>query len=160
MNGDSCRDIINDNDAEIEYETEISIVTSKDIYKLIASFKGFLRKLPVIGYISGRYSCTLTKGSFPYEWVTSLRKLDCEFLPPKKPVLSELKNEVMSDRNYAYCEQIWRNHDMKNFVIFSYGIAIETFCFLKPFKNNSSDVNQSCVPVLQMKVTFCVCCHT
>ena len=61
------------------------------------------------------YSCTLTKGFFPYEWVTSLSKLVCESLPPKEAFHSELKNEDISDQNYAYCEQIWRDHDMKTF---------------------------------------------
>ena len=56
---------------------------------MIASFKEFLRELP------------------------ALRKLDCESVPPKEAVHSELKNEITSDQNDAYCEQIWRNHDMK-----------------------------------------------
>ena len=118
MNGESCCDVIND--TEKECETEISIVTSKDIYKLIASSKGFLRELPVIGYNFGRYGYNSgrTKGFFPYEWVTSLSKLDCESLPPKEAVHSDLKTEVMSDRNYAYCEQIWRNYNMKTFRVF------------------------------------------
>ena len=59
------------------------------------------------------YGCTLTKGFFPYEWVTSLSKLDCESLPPKEAFHSELKNEDISDQNYLYCEHIWRDHDMK-----------------------------------------------
>ena len=61
------------------------------------------------------YGCTLTKGFFPYVWVTSLSKLVCESLPPKEAFHSELKNEDISDQNYAYCEQIWRDHDMKTF---------------------------------------------
>ena len=61
------------------------------------------------------YGCTLSKGFLPYEWVTSLSKLDYESLPPKEAFHSELKNEDISDQNYAYCEQIWRDHDMKTF---------------------------------------------
>ena len=61
------------------------------------------------------YGCTLSKGFFPYEWVTPLSKLDCESLPPKEAFHSELKNEDISDQNYAYCEHIWRDHDMKTF---------------------------------------------
>ena len=66
MNGESCCDVINDNDDDAKIECEphgikISIVTSKDIYKLIASFKGFLRELPVIGFNSGRYDLNLIK---------------------------------------------------------------------------------------------------
>ena len=61
------------------------------------------------------YGCTLTKGFFSYEWMISLSKLDCESLPPKEVFHSESKNEDISDHNYAYCEQIWRDHDMKTF---------------------------------------------
>ena len=61
------------------------------------------------------YGCTLSKGFFPYEWVTPLSKLDCESLRPKEAFHSELKNEDISDQNYAYCEHIWRDHDMKTF---------------------------------------------
>jgi hypothetical protein len=61
------------------------------------------------------YGCTLTKGFFPYEWMISLSKFDCESLPPQEDFHSELKNEDISDHNYANCEQIWRDHDMKTF---------------------------------------------
>ena len=45
----------------------------------------------------------------------SLSKLDGESLLPKKAFHSELKIEDISDQNYVYCEQIWRDHDMKTF---------------------------------------------
>ena len=49
----------NDNDAEDYDGAEISIITPEDIYKLIASLKGFLKELPVIGFNSGRYDINL-----------------------------------------------------------------------------------------------------
>ena len=62
LNDDSICDMINkdndsdnDNDAEDYDGAEISIITPEDIYKLIASLKGFLKELPVIGFNSGRY---------------------------------------------------------------------------------------------------------
>ena len=55
-NGESCCDVINDDD-----DVDISIVTSKDIYKLIASFKEFLEELPVLGFNSGRIDLDLIK---------------------------------------------------------------------------------------------------
>ena len=174
INKDSEND--NDNDSEDYDGAEISIITPEDIYKLIASLKGFLKELSVIGFNSGRYDlnlikkyiapyllttdvddnnddddendkadrdrhvkndmfvvmrntnfmclktttlklldiinylapgfsydkflkaygCTLTKGFFPYEWVTSLSKLVCESLPHKEAFHSELKNEDIS----------------------------------------------------------------
>ena len=68
LNEDAICDVINkdndsdnDNDAE-EYDgAEISIITPEDIYKLIASLKGFLKELPVIGFNSGKYDLNLIK---------------------------------------------------------------------------------------------------
>ena len=37
------------------------------------------------------YSCELTKGYFPYEWMDSLEKLRCTSLPPQDVFYSRLK---------------------------------------------------------------------
>ena len=189
INKDNDSDNDNDNDAEDYDGAKISIITPEDIYKLIASLKGFLKELPVIGFNSGRYDlnlikkyiapyllttdvddnndddddddendkadrdkhvkndmfvvmrntnfmclktkilkfwdiinylapgfsydkflkaygCTLTKGFFPYEWVTSVSKLVCESLPPKEAFFSQR----IEKRRYCH-----RDHDMKTF---------------------------------------------
>jgi hypothetical protein len=46
------------------------------------------------------YKCTEQKGSFPYEWMTSLDKLNVIQLPPHKAFLSTLKNENISAEVY------------------------------------------------------------
>ena len=66
LNEDAICDMINkdndnDNDAEDYDGAEISIITHEDIYKLIASLKGFLKELPVIGFNSGKYDLNLIK---------------------------------------------------------------------------------------------------
>ena len=61
MNGESCCDVINNNDDDDD--VDISIVTPKDIYKFIVSFKEFLKELPVIGFNSGRYDLNLIKNT-------------------------------------------------------------------------------------------------
>ena len=68
LNDDAICDMINkdndsdtDNDAEDYDGAEISIITPEDIFKLIASLKGFLKELPVIGFNSGRYDLNLIK---------------------------------------------------------------------------------------------------
>jgi len=48
----SCDVINNDNDNDYD-DVDISIITSKDLYKLIVSFKEFLKELKVIGLNSG-----------------------------------------------------------------------------------------------------------
>ena len=57
-NVESCCDVINNDDDD---DVDISIVTSKDIYKLIVSFKEFLKALPVIVFHSRRYDLNLIK---------------------------------------------------------------------------------------------------
>ena len=54
-NGKSCHVINNDNnhkddDDDDNDDVDISIITSKDIYKLIVSFNEFIKELPVIGF--------------------------------------------------------------------------------------------------------------
>ena len=97
------------------------------------------------------YGCTLSKGFFPYEWVTSLSKLDCESLPPKEAFHSELKNEDISDQNYAYCEQIWRDHDRKTFRDFLiwYNNIETSFRFWRLLRNNSIFTN--CATLICLK---------
>ena len=68
LNEDAICDMINkdndsdnDNEAEDYGGAEISIITPEDIYKLIASLKGFLKELPVIDFNSGKYDLNLIK---------------------------------------------------------------------------------------------------
>ena len=57
-----------DDDNDDDGDVDISIITSKDIHKLIVSFNEFIKELPVIGFNSGRYDLNLIKkhiGSIP-----------------------------------------------------------------------------------------------
>ena len=58
------------------------------------------------------YGCEVTKGNFPYEYMDCLEKLDDTMLPPKEAFYSRLKNEGISDDDYASCEKAWRDNDM------------------------------------------------
>ena len=66
-NGKSCHVINNDNDNnhkdddDDDDDVDISIITSKDIYKLIVSFNEFIKELPVIWFNSRRYDLNLIK---------------------------------------------------------------------------------------------------
>lgn len=101
------------------------------------------------------YGCVQTKGYFPYEWVTSLSRLDCESLPPKEAFHSDLKNEDISDENYAYCEQIWRDHDMKTFRDFLIWYNNrDVVPFLEAIKNSSLFTNCATLTCLKMVLAF------
>ena len=64
-----------------------------------------------------------SKGVFPYEWFTSVDKLDHTELPPFGSAwFSSVKNEnVLNDglktpeENYASIQKAWTEHNMKTF---------------------------------------------
>ena len=51
------------------------------------------------------YGCNLQKGHFPYEYMDDVRKLDDCVLPPQAAFYSRLKNEGISDEDYARRQQ-------------------------------------------------------
>ena len=59
------------------------------------------------------YGCELHKGHFPYEYMDNLRKLDDCALPPQAAFFSRLKNEGISDTDYAACQAVWRDNGME-----------------------------------------------
>jgi hypothetical protein len=59
------------------------------------------------------YKCTEQKGFFPYEWMTSLDKLNVSHLPPHEAFYSSLKNENISAEDYQLCQRVWEDSDMK-----------------------------------------------
>ena len=58
------------------------------------------------------YGCEVTKGHFPYEYMGRLERLDDTALPPKEAFFSRLKNEGISDEDYASCQEAWRVNGM------------------------------------------------
>ena len=58
------------------------------------------------------YGCEVTKGHFPYEYMDRLERLDDTALPPKEAFFRRLKNEGISDEDYASCQEAWRDNDM------------------------------------------------
>ena len=66
------------------------------------------------------YGCELEKGHFPYEYMDDLLKLDDRALPPQEAFYSRLKDEGISDEDYALCQVAWRDNRMKtmrNFLV-------------------------------------------
>ena len=58
------------------------------------------------------YGCAQQKGHFPYEFMNDLCKLDDRALPPQSAFFSQLKNEGISDADYARCQTVWRDNGM------------------------------------------------
>ena len=58
------------------------------------------------------YGCELGKGHFPYEYMDNLRKLDDRALPTQTAFFSQLKNEGISDTDYAACQAVWCDNQM------------------------------------------------
>ena len=58
------------------------------------------------------YGCELQKGHFPYEYMDDLHKLEDRVLPPQSAFFSRLKNEGISNDDYARCQAVWRDNGM------------------------------------------------
>ena len=67
------------------------------------------------------YGCSVQKGHFPYEYIDDLQKLKEHSLPPQAAFFSRLKNEGISDTDYALCQEAWRTDQMttmRDFLVF------------------------------------------
>ena len=67
------------------------------------------------------YGCSVQKGHFPYEYIDDLQKLEEHSLPPQTAFFSRLKNEGISDTDYALCQEAWRSNrmtTMRDFLVF------------------------------------------
>ena len=58
------------------------------------------------------YGCELQKGHFPYEYMDDLHKLEDRALPLQAAFFSRLKNEGISNDDYARCQAVWRDNGM------------------------------------------------
>ena len=59
------------------------------------------------------YGCELQKGHFPYEYMDDLHTLEDRALPPQAAFFSRLKNEGISNDDYARCQAVWRDNGME-----------------------------------------------
>ena len=58
------------------------------------------------------YDCTPNKGFFPYEYMTNHDKLQEPALPPHEAFFSTLKETNITEEDYRYCQQVWRDEGM------------------------------------------------
>ena len=70
-----------------------------------SSYSGFLKA----------YHITQQKGYFPYEWLDDINKLEYTTLPSLEDFYSQLKGSNITEEEYVYCHQVWRDHKMTTF---------------------------------------------
>ena len=109
-----------DNDADDEAADEIRFVIKRqNTFMCFATKK--LKFLDICNYLAPgvsyakyltAYGCELEKGHFPYEYMNDLCKLEDQALPPQSAFFSQLKNEGISDTDYAACQAVWRDNRM------------------------------------------------
>ena len=96
------------------------LIKNNNEYKCVSTQK--FKFLDIKNYIApgfsyakylAAYDIDQNKGFFPYEYLTSLDKLDETQLPSKEAFYSSLKEEHISDQDYEYCQQIWVEENMK-----------------------------------------------
>ena len=76
------------------------------------------------------YGCELGKGHFPYEYMDDLQKLEDRVLPPQSVFFSQLKNEGISDADYARCQAVWHDNKMetlRDYLIFYNNLDVTPF---------------------------------
>ena len=79
---------------------------SRDKWKLIDMVNYLAPGYSYDKYLKA-YGCELEKGHFQYEYMDDLLKLVDRALPPQEAFYSRLKNEGISDEDYALCQVAW-----------------------------------------------------
>ena len=54
------------------------------------------------------------KGVFPYEWLDSVEKFQFKFLPEKEAFFSKLNDEEISDYDFQFAQNVWKEFGVKN----------------------------------------------
>ena len=94
----------------------------KKVNKMTCIDTSRFRFLDIANFIAPGYSyakylkafkCTQAKGFFPYEWMDSIEKLNRTSLPERESFYSSLKDEHLSEEDYAYCQRVWRDEGMQ-----------------------------------------------
>ena len=76
------------------------------------------------------YGCMQQKGHFPYEYMDGIGKLEDRALPPQAAFYSRLKNEGISDEDYARCQAVWHDNKMetlRDYLIFYNNLDVTPF---------------------------------
>ena len=66
-------------------------------------------------YTGDKLSLIKRKGVYPYDYMDTLERVKETKLPPKEALYSKLKNEDISDEDYAHAQKVWRTFKMEHF---------------------------------------------
>ena len=66
-------------------------------------------------YSGKKLDLLLRKGVYPYDYVSSLERLDETNLPPKEVFYSKLNAVGISDKDYEHAQTVWNEFDCKSF---------------------------------------------
>ena len=137
----------------LAHESELKF-TIKKTNNVMCLFTTHLRFLDVLNFLAPgfgydaflkAYGCILTKGFFPHEWFDSLDKLKQTCLPPHEAFHSTLRNENITDEEYACCQRVWEEHNMqtmRDFLEWYNNRDVEPFCkALQKMSDFCSDKN-------------------
>ena len=101
------------------------------------------------------YGCSVQKGHFPYEYIDDLQKLKERSLPHQAAFFSRLKNEGISDTDYALCQEAWRTDQMttmRDFLVFYNNRDVVPF--LEAIDNSSRSTNSRTSTCSKMELVF------
>jgi hypothetical protein len=59
-----------------------------------------------------KYTCQMSKGHFPYEYITSFDKLN-DPLPPRSAFNSKHRSTTLSDKEWKRVQWVWKHYNMK-----------------------------------------------
>ncbi len=116
---------IHDDDLDMDCEVDLDatyVVKKQNSFVCIAT--PHLKFLDISNYLAPgfsydkylkAYKCQVTKGFYPYEWVTDLDKFDEPQLPSHEAFYSKLNDTNITEEKYAYCQQVWRDYQMITF---------------------------------------------
>ena len=64
-------------------------------------------------YTGDKLALVKRKGVYPYEYMNSLKRFEETKLPPIEAFYSNLKNEGITEEDYAHAEKVWDVFEMK-----------------------------------------------
>ena len=118
-------------------EDQLFVIKTNNVFKLVQTTK--LRFLDVKAYLAPGYSYASylkafdveeQKGFFPYEYITSVTKLDEPSLPPIEAFHSSLKGTGISREAYLFCQQVWEEKGMaslRDFLVWYNNLDVQPF---------------------------------
>lgn len=107
---------------ETEGEDKIHVTKRNNQYLSISTRHFIL--LDILNYLAPGYSYanylkgftkSEVKGFFPYDWMTSVRKLNNTTLPPQYVWYNKLTKSSISAEDYASCQKLWVDEKMETF---------------------------------------------